>query len=285
MPFDEFMTYFYAAMGILFALALVWFACTYWLSRQLRERHPEKYDDMGLADMLPHDLGEWLRGYNNAKPVGALLKFLFRREDAALDDASISRLATFMRRLFVTYLCLFALLLAAFFYEGIVVQSSNHPARDRNATASPPADPRRERAFELHRARKWAEAVAAYDELLEDSEQDAELHYWRGMASWQMMQIDAALQDFRRAVELRPAYFDACVAEDRILSARKQWDEILLVWDKYIAEVPGNGEAYFERGGANYHKGDLVAAQADAQKACDLGKKEGCAYADRLRPK
>jgi len=262
------MNYAYAAMGMLIALVLVWFACTYRLSRQLRERHPEKYDEMGLADLLPHDAGEWLRGYNNAMPVGALLKFLFRREDAVLDDASISRLATFMRWLFGAYLFLFVLFIAAIFYGGSAVQPAS-----------------RENAFELHRAGKFTEAIAAYDALLKDTEQDPELHYWRGVAYWRLIQFDAALRDFRRALELRPAYFDACVAEDRILGARKHWDEILLIWDKYIAEVPGNGDAYFERGGANYRKGDLVAAQADAQKACELGKKEGCAWADRLRPR
>ena len=55
-----------------------------------------------------------------------------------------------------------------------------------------------------------------------------------------------------RAIELRPGYFDACVAADRILSARRHWDDILPIWDKYIAEVPGNADAYFERGGTEF---------------------------------
>ena len=143
----------------------------------------------------------------------------------------------------------------------------------------------RDRAFDLYRAQKWTEAVAAFDELLLESDEDAEVHYWRGMAQWRLGHDDQALQDFRRVIELEPTNFEANRSADRILSRQQHWDEVLAIWDGYIARVPTNAEAYFERGGTNFHKGDLAAAQADAARACELGKSDACALLERLRSK
>ncbi len=147
------------------------------------------------------------------------------------------------------------------------------------------AEQRRAQAFELHRAQKWPEAIAVYDDLLRESERDAELSYWRGMAHWQLNHADQALQDFRRVIELEPSNFEAHRSADRILSRQQRWDEVLEIWDRYIGRAPTNAEAYYERGGTNFHKGNFAAAQADAAKACELGKSEACSLADRLKSK
>lgn len=143
-------------------------------------------------------------------------------------------------------------------------------------------DERRGKAFELHRAGKLNEAIAVYDELLRGSDSDAELHYWRAMAHWKQQARDLALNDFRRVIELQPTNFDAHLSADRILTEQRRWDEILEMWNRYLRLVPADAAAYFERGGTNYRKGDLAAAQADAARACNLGKQEGCAWAKRL---
>lgn len=84
-------------------------------------------------------------------------------------------------------------------------------------------------------------------------------------------------------IALQPTNFEAHRYADRLLSQQRRWDEILEMWNGYIAKAPPNAEAYFERGGANFHKGDLVAAQADAAQACRLGKAAGCAWEARLK--
>ena len=145
------------------------------------------------------------------------------------------------------------------------------------------AKERRDQAFDLHRAQKWAEAIAVFDELIAEPEGDAELRYWRGMAHWKLDHADQALIDFRRVIELEPANFEAHRSADRILSRQQRWDEVLELWDGYIGRVPTNAEAYFERGGTNFHKGNVAAAQADAAKACELGKSEACSLAERLK--
>jgi len=263
----------FAVLGL---MVLVWFASVSKLSRQLRERHPEKYEQMRLAYMWPRNLWQWFSGYDNSKPVFALLRFLLCGEDAALRDAEVSQLSSFLRRLFYVYLGLFLLLVTSILVQG---------ARWKPAPVEVSSGARqaREQAFSLHREKRWADAVAAYDELLAESEPDAELHYWRGMAQWQLGQPDEALRDFRRVIELEPTNFDAHRSADRILSNQRRWDESAEMWSRYIARLPSSAEAYFERGGANFHKGDLVGAQADAARACELGKAEACPWAERLK--
>jgi len=264
-----------ALFAILAVMVLVWFVCVNRLSHQLRDRHPEKYDEMRLAEIWPRSLWEWYSGFNNTRPVIALLRFLLRGEDAALRDTDISRLSTFMRWFFCVYLGLFLSLVFLFL----------HPSPGRVASPEPGSaqQQRREDAFRLHREERWEEAVARYDQLLRESERDAELHYYRGVVHWKLSRPDQALEDFRRAIELEPTHFDAHRNADRILSQQQRWDEILEMWNAYIAETPTNAEAYFERGGTNFHRGDLVAAQADAAQACRLGKAEGCSWEARLK--
>ncbi|MGH8607130.1 MAG: hypothetical protein ACREX9_06845 [Gammaproteobacteria bacterium] len=50
-----------------------------------------------------------------------------------------------------------------------------------------------------------------------------------------------------------------------------------------LERVPDNADAWFERGGTNYQKGDLQAALADATRACDLGKSEACGWVEKLK--
>jgi tetratricopeptide (TPR) repeat protein len=170
-------------------------------------------------------------------------------------------------------------------FQGNRTQQGRADPQQKVAAAPSLADERRTQAFDLHRAKKFAEAKAVYDELLRESGQDAELTYWRAMASWNLGHTDQALQDFRRTIELNPANFEACRNADRILSQQQRWDEILEIWDRYIRLAPTNAQAHFERGGTNYRKGNLAAAQADAATACELGISEACAWAERLKTK
>ena len=205
---------------VLVLMVLVWFVCVSKLSRRLHDGHPEKYEQMKLADLWPWDLAGWFARHNNAKPVFALLRFLLRRQDLALHDADISSLSAFMRWFFYVYSGLFLVLVSS----TLIQNHQNRASRGQNAVeVSSRAEQRREQAFDLHRAQKWAEAIVLYNELLRESERDAEISYWRGMAHWKLDHADQALQDFRRVIELEPTNFEA----DRILSRQQRWDEVL----------------------------------------------------------
>jgi tetratricopeptide (TPR) repeat protein len=263
---------------LMVVMVLIWFGCVSSLSRQLRERHAEKYQAMSLDKMWPRDLAGWLRRHNNFGPVSALLRFLVRKEDLALQDAQICGLSAFMRRLLYVYISVFGLFLVSFFSDWD--RGRKHPEAARQSS---PAAERRAEAFELHNAGKWKQAIAIYDQLLGTAEADAELHYWRAMAHWQLGDSGRALDGFQRVIELEPTNFSAHRDADRILSRERRWDEIIEMWDRYIARAPSDAEAYFERGGTNFHKGDIAAARADAGRACALGKSEACAINERLK--
>jgi tetratricopeptide (TPR) repeat protein len=260
---------------ILAVMVLGWFFCVNRLSHQLRDRYPEKYDEMRLAEMWPRSLSEWYAEYSNARPVIALLRFLWRREDVALHDTDVSRLSRVMRWLFCVYIGLFLSLVFLFVHRTPGSVASREPG--------PVHQQQREDAFRLHREERWKEALASYDQLLRESERDAELHYYRGVVHWKLSHPDQALEDFRRVIELEPTHFDAHRSADRLLSHQQRWDEVLEMWNAYIARTPTDAEAYFERGGTNFHRRDMAAAQADAAQACRLGKAEGCAWEARLK--
>jgi len=267
--------------ALLMLMVLVWFWYVNKLSAKLRERHPEKYDEMGLEGMWPKDAAGWLAGHNNAGPVMALVRFLWRREDADLQDMEVSDLVSFMR----LFVCVYLVLFLALVFSILTMEVRGRPQRDTNtADVSSAVEQRREKVYAPFREKRYADAIAAYEALQPESGRDAELTYWRGMAHWRLGDADQALRDFRRAIVLDPANYDAHRYADRIMSNQQRWDEILEMWNRYIEKNPANAAAYFERGGTNYHKGNMAAAQADVARACELGKHEACAWVERLKP-
>lgn len=159
----------------------------------------------------------------------------------------------------------------------------DHAERAVAAEPEKPADEAREAAFEFHRAQKWPQAIAAYDQWTKRNGEDAEILYWRAMAHWKSAQFDEAYRDFRRVIDLDPAHLEAYRNADRLLARQKKWDEIITMWNWYISRQPPSAEAYFERGGAYFHKGDMAAARADAARACELGKNQGCRMVEQLK--
>lgn len=138
-------------------------------------------------------------------------------------------------------------------------------------------------AQDLHREKKWPEAKAAFDELAVEIPHDARAFYGRGVANRNLGNPDAALADFRQVIALDPSHYPSYVEVDRILSARQRWDELLAMWGDFLARYPGKAEAWYERAGTNFHKGDLAAAIADATRACELGLAAACRQVEKQR--
>ncbi|HYC35551.1 MAG TPA: hypothetical protein VEC19_03960 [Usitatibacter sp.] len=86
-------------------------------------------------------------------------------------------------------------------------------------------------------------------------------------------------------IERQPTNFHAHVHADRILSSQRRWDELLELWGRYLERVPGDAEAWYERAGTNWHKGNRATAVSDLEHACKLGKAAACARASKLPPR
>ena len=266
----------FVAFGI---MAVTWLISVVRISRMLKQRHIETYDELKLEDMWPKTIPEWFsRRHSNLVPVSRLLVFLFSKRYRNLQDDEISRLGDFMRLLLTIAIPVFIVM----FYSLTTTTVDEYRHRQQTQVTPTSQDSKRTTAFKLHRNEQWQQAITLYDELIDESGEDAELMFWRGMANWKMKNNEKALDDFRRVTRPQPKNFEAFQYADRILSSQKRWSEVLEIWDRFIANSPDHAEAWFERGGTYYHQGNLIEAQANAQKACELGKAEACGWASKL---
>ncbi|HVP08287.1 MAG TPA: tetratricopeptide repeat protein [Burkholderiales bacterium] len=273
-PYDILLLMFW----LLFAMATVWLVCVVRFVRLVRDSHPEAYGAMNLDEMWPKDAGGWLRGHNNAKAVSAMLRFVLRREDRTLQDSQLSRLCAFMKSLFVAFVGGFATLIA-----GMLVFAALYKEDQAGTRESGPDAALLDRAYELHRAQQWTQAIDAYDQLIARSDTNADVRYWRGIAHLKLGHADAALRDFRRALELKPDSYAASGSAVRILADEGRWDEVIAVWNAYLEHAPNDPNALYYRGGAHFRKHDLDRSLADADKACKLGRAQACAAAEHIR--
>ncbi len=264
-----------ALFVVVFVIFLALYACVGRLARLLRERHPDRFEELGLED-----LRDWGNHSGTALVLpGSVVRFLWRRTFYRLRDDEIVRLAHAMRWMMFAFASCFAVLFASVVY--VDIKAGSGPGDEASAVAG--SDDRRNRAYELHHAKRYAEAIAIYDELLGSAGAVAELVRWSGVARGHMGRDDEALGDFRRVMDLDAGNIEAYRNSDHILSARKRYDDCVDLWSRYLRVVPGDAEAHYQRGGAHFRRGDLAAATADATRACELGHRDACVQAERMK--
>jgi tetratricopeptide (TPR) repeat protein len=272
---DHFLFFQVVLFVVVFVIFLAVYACVGRLARLLHERHPDRFEELGLGD-----LRDWGNHSGTALVLpGSVLSFLWRRTFYRLRDDEIVRLSHAMRWMLFAFASAFAVLWGSVLYE----EFGPWKRSDDAAPAVASWDARRDRAYELHHAKRYVEAIAIYDELLGSVGADAELVLWRGVARWRLGRDDEALGDFRRVMDLAPGNIEAYRNSDRILSARRRFDDCVDLWSRYLRVVPGDAEAHYQRGGAHFRRGDIAAAHADATRACELGKGEACPLVERMK--
>ncbi|MDH3524962.1 MAG: DUF4034 domain-containing protein [Acidobacteriota bacterium] len=109
------------------------------------------------------------------------------------------------------------------------------------------------------------------------------LHYYLAYAHWDNLDHARAEDALEEAIRLDPKYFEAIKLLDRLLSRERQWERILGYWNRYLALVPDDANALFERSGTLHHLGDGAGALRDVQAACELGSREACSMEPRVR--
>lgn len=126
-------------------------------------------------------------------------------------------------------------------------------------------------------------ALARLNFAIEVTGGSAPVYYRRGRVHAVSGDFERALADLERALELDPRHFHAVLTADAVLVQEQRWDTIIGLWDQYLALEPRDGRAYLERGGAQHHRGDEVAARADLSRACDLDVAEACKILERAK--
>lgn len=260
---------FYALFAAFCLMVLVGVFWHWQLEQLLRERHPEILDKLEARDTDRDD-----------ESGTALQRFVWRRTYRRLRDPEVSRIAGRLFGLHIALVAVFAPMFVNGVYEEYV-ETTDAPPR-AEAKAEDWRD-KRARALALQKQGRIEEAIRLYDELLGPVGADGELVYWRGVAHWKAGREDMALVDFRRVMDLNPGWFDTYLHADRILSRQRRFDDCVDLWTRYLRVVPGDAAAHLERSGSHFHRGDFAAAHADAKRACELGKKEACPIAERMK--
>ncbi|HEY3119650.1 MAG TPA: thioredoxin family protein, partial [Vicinamibacteria bacterium] len=105
-----------------------------------------------------------------------------------------------------------------------------------------------------------AGALALLDQAVALQPEDAEAYLQRAIARAEGQDVEHALGDLRRALDLRPRDLALYKTVDWVLGRQERWSEIAACWSEFIAQEPGNAQAYLERGGAHYRRGDSARA-------------------------
>jgi tetratricopeptide (TPR) repeat protein len=113
----------------------------------------------------------------------------------------------------------------------------------------------------------------------------AEEFYRRGDARFRTRDIDGAISDLDRAIELKPDYAQAHAARSRLRLMKGQLDAALTDLDRAIQLDPTQAAAYAERGRMRMMRNDLDGALADFDGAIARGHRSDEVYGARAHLK
>ena len=136
-------------------------------------------------------------------------------------------------------------------------------------------------AYELYKSGSYEKALEEFDKLLRTESANRDLWLFRGFTHEKMNNYAAALSDMLHVTKLDQDYFLAYQHVDWLYAREGRWQDIVNMWDKYLARHPYSGEAFLERAGTYKHKGDVQASQADLEKACNYKSAEACRILQR----
>jgi tetratricopeptide (TPR) repeat protein len=128
-------------------------------------------------------------------------------------------------------------------------------------------------------------ALAFYRLAVRFDPANTEALKWRSETCRRKEGMPAAVAELKAELAKVPDSFALCKAFDDLLITERRWDEIIAAWDRYIELKPGDPEAWQERAGSKFHKGDIAGSLKDAEQACDLGSSQGCALLKKIKAK
>ncbi len=114
------------------------------------------------------------------------------------------------------------------------------------------------------------EAVAQYQKALEIDSNYVEAHYNLGNALFQKGQLDEAVIQFQKALEIDPNYVEAHYNLGNALFQKGQLDEAVIQFQKALEINPNDAEAHYNLGNALFQKGQLDEAVDQFQKALKI---------------
>jgi len=114
------------------------------------------------------------------------------------------------------------------------------------------------------------DAIAQYEKAVEVFPNYVAAHYNLGNALLQKGELDKALAQYKRAVEIDPNDAEAHVNLGNALFQKEQLDEAVAQFQKAVEINPNDAEAQYNLGNAFFQKGQLDEAVAQFQKALEI---------------
>jgi tetratricopeptide (TPR) repeat protein len=113
-------------------------------------------------------------------------------------------------------------------------------------------------------------AVADFSKAIQLTPDYAEAYYSRGVAKREKGDYNGAIADWDKAIQLKPDYAYAYNNRGNAKSEKGDYNGAIADLDKAIQLKPNDAEPYYNRGNAKSEKGDYNGAIADYDKAIHL---------------
>jgi tetratricopeptide (TPR) repeat protein len=120
-------------------------------------------------------------------------------------------------------------------------------------------------------AKRWNEALNAYNKAIELNPNDASAYNNRGLAYDNLDKNDLAIADYSKAIELNPEYGDAFNNLGKTFSRVGNYHRAILYYDRAIELNRKDADAYYNRGDAFSRLGNSKYANEDLKIAAKLG--------------
>jgi Flp pilus assembly protein TadD len=124
-------------------------------------------------------------------------------------------------------------------------------------------------------------AIADFDRAIELNPTNPKFFVDRGSVFLRKGQHDRAIADFDHAIRLKPRYSDAFVNRCAVYTLKRQYDRAISDCDQAVRFNANSAEAFVTRGGTYGQMGDFSRAIQDFDQAVRLKPDFGAAYANR----
>jgi protein O-mannosyl-transferase len=114
------------------------------------------------------------------------------------------------------------------------------------------------------------DAVAQYQKALEINPNYVAAHYNLGNALFRKGQLDEAIAHFQKALEINPKDAEAHINLGNALLQKEQFDEAVGQFQQAVEINPNDAEAHYDLGNALFQKGQLEEAVGQFQKALEI---------------
>ncbi len=127
------------------------------------------------------------------------------------------------------------------------------------------------RGYDKYLEENYEGAISDFNQALQLAPENAEIYYLRGVCRSNIGLKVAAIKDLNSAIHLNPQYAEAYYEKAYIYLSDQNAQKAIGVLNKVIQLNPKMAEAYISRGTAKCMLNDIQGANADWEKAKELG--------------